>query len=100
MSFYPLLFKYQYLYFSDVGPKLVFRYYTVGIIRGKNRSVEIPKKDFAGYTREKSYLGTIGYLILKQRIDRRVAKYPPVYITSLTKSEINKITDVLDRYIT
>ncbi|HUS85777.1 MAG TPA: hypothetical protein VMW76_00945 [Bacteroidales bacterium] len=98
ISFYPLIFRYKYIYFSDIGPRIILRYYSVGLFRGKRNSVEIPKKDFAGYRMERSCLGLVGSLILQQRIDRRVAQYPPVYITSLSRKEIKKMIVVLDQY--
>ena len=99
VSFYPLIFRYKYIYFSDNGPRIILRYYSVGMFRGKTNSVEIPKRDFAGYRRERSWLGLVGSLILQQRIDRRVANYPPVYITSLSGKEIKKIIAVLDHHL-
>ena len=44
-----MILNYQYIYFSDDGDKIIFRYFTSGIISGSKNSVEIDKKTFTYY---------------------------------------------------
>ncbi len=91
LLFLPMILNYQYIYFSDDGDKIIFRYYTSGIISGSKNSVEIDKKTFTYYKVEKRLLGLVQSIILFQRLEEGVAKYPPIYISSLKKEESNKI---------
>ncbi|MGI6338045.1 MAG: hypothetical protein ACOXZV_01535 [Bacteroidales bacterium] len=91
LLFLPMILNYQYIYFSDDGDKIIFRYYTSGIISGSKNSVEIDKKTFTYYKVEKRLLGLVQSIILFQRLEEGVAKYPPIYISSLKKEERNKI---------
>jgi len=91
LLFLPMILNYQYIYFSDDGDKIIFRYFTSGIISGSKNSVEIDKKTFTYYKVEKRLLGLVQSIILFQRLEEGVAKYPPIYISSLKKEERNKI---------
>ena len=64
------MLKYRYIYFSDDGPIIIFRYYSVGIFKGKRNSIEIPKREFAGYKIENYTLVIFKMIILKRKIDR------------------------------
>jgi hypothetical protein len=85
--FVPLVLNYQYIYFSDDGNNLVFRYFTSGIIGGKKNSIEIDKSTFSGYTLEKKLFGLNQSRTLYQLIKGRQAKYPPIYISALKREE-------------
>lgn len=87
----PVILNYQYIYFSDDGNKIIFRYFTSGIISGSKNSVEIEKKTFSGYKVGKRFLGLVQSIILFQRLKEGVAKYPPIYISSLKREERNRI---------
>lgn len=76
LLFLPMILNYQYIYFSDDGDKIIFRYYTSGIISGSKNSVEIDKKTFTYYKVEKRLLGLVQSIILFQRLEEGVAKYP------------------------
>lgn len=95
IAFYPLALNYKFLYYSDDGPDLVFRFHPVGIFGGKRNSIEIPKADFAGYKVE-SYL--LGFKIIKlsRKIDKRIAQYPPIHLSALYKKEVKKLFSSLD----
>ncbi|MEE4114891.1 MAG: hypothetical protein V2I37_01915 [Marinilabiliaceae bacterium] len=94
--FYPVLLKYRYIYFSDDGPSIVFRFYAAGAFKGKRNSYEIPKGEFAGYE-IKNYGPGLKMIVLKRRSDRKVAMYPPVHLGSLKAKELNIIKESLDK---
>ena len=96
--FLPMYLNYQYIYFSDDGNNIVFRYFTAGIFGGKKNSVEISKKAFSGYKLEKKLFGLNQSIILYTQLKQGIAKYPPIYISALTKAEKNKVMRVLNTF--
>jgi len=98
IAFYPMILNYQFVFFSDEGEKLVFRYFTSGIVSGKKNSVEINKRDFAGYQTESRFLGLVKNIILLQKIGLGVAKYPPVWISALSKEQRSKLFTSLNTF--
>jgi hypothetical protein len=98
IAFLPMILNYQFVFFSDEGEKLVFRYFSAGIVGGKKNSVEITKRSFAGYKTENKYFGLVKSVILLQQMGQGVAKYPPVYISALTKEQQSKLFASLSAY--
>ena len=96
--FLPMYLNYQYIYFSDDGNNIVFRYFTAGIFGGKKNSVEISKKAFSGYKLEKSLFGLNQRIILFTQLKQGIAKYPPIHISALSKAEKNKVIRVLNTF--
>jgi hypothetical protein len=95
LAFYPMALNYQYIYYSDDGDYIIFRYFTTGIVSGKKNSIEISKSSFAGYKKESAFFGLDKSLILYQQLTEGVAKYPPVYISILTRKERAKVLNSL-----
>jgi hypothetical protein len=91
LAFMPVVLNYQFISFSDDGDFIVFRYFTSGITGGKKNSVEINKTTFSGYKVETRFFGLIQSIILLQKIQGGIAKYPPVYISALTRDEKAKV---------
>lgn len=97
-ALFPMILNYQYIYFSDEGEKLVFRYFTAGIIGGRKNSIEINKNGFSGYRTEVRFFGLIRSITLYQKFKEGIAKYPPVYISALSKEERSKLFRSLNQY--
>lgn len=95
----PMYLSYQYIYFSDDGENIVFRYFTSGLIGGKKNSIEIAKGTFTGFKTDKKFFGLIESIVLFQRFREGVAKYPPIYISALTREEKSKVYRSLKSYI-
>lgn len=96
VAFYPMIFRFNYIYFSDDGPAIILRYYSVGLVKGKKRSIEIEKSRFTGFKKSGSLF--LSKIELIQKLDKRDAVYPPVYLTSLKKSEKKSLYEMLSRY--
>ncbi len=98
-----LLYSYflnlNYIYYSDNGYSIIFKYYSLRIFSNRKNSIEIPKKDFIQYDFEKKIFNLKENLVLYQRIKTGVAKYPPISISSLTKEEKIKLKKALSRYV-
>ena len=89
----------SFISYSDKGPNLVIRYYSLRIFSSKKNSIEIPKSEFVRFEVIKTSLGMKRELYLYQRVRSGIAKYPPIPITSLTKEERTTIHDSLSRYV-
>ena len=97
-DFLPSILNYQYIYYSDEDENIVFRYFTAGIVGGRKNSVEIKKNTFSGFQTESKYFGLKRSLILFQKSGQRIAKYPPIYISALTKEQSEKLLKSLAAY--
>jgi hypothetical protein len=91
LAFMPMILNYQYISYSDDGDKIIFRYFTSGIVGGKKNSVEINKISFAGYKTETRFFGMIQSIILYQKFQEGTARYPPIYISALSHEEKDKV---------
>jgi hypothetical protein len=98
LAFLPMILNYQYISYSDDGENIIFRYFTSGIVGGKKNSIEISKISFSGYKIETRFLGLIQSIILFQKFQEGVAKYPPVYISALKSDEKAKVIKSLNLY--
>ena len=96
--FIPMILNYQYVYYSDDGNNIVFRYFLSGIFGGKKNSVEINKMTFSGFSIEKRFFGLIQSIILFQDLKEGKAKYPPIYISALTREEKAKVIRSLNSF--
>jgi len=88
---------YNYIYFNSDGSKLILRYMGSQPLLYSNYAIEIPKSQFVSYKIFRSKLGLRTSIILYQRTEKGLSKYPPVAITSLKKSERRDMLDVLDK---
>lgn len=91
VAYYPTLLKYNYIYFSDDGKSVIIRYYSAGIMKGARHSVEIPKHAFSGYSKGNLIPGLIPYIIVYEKRQGKIAKYPPVYLSALKSGDREKI---------
>jgi nitrogen fixation/metabolism regulation signal transduction histidine kinase len=91
VAFLPEMLNYQFISYSDDEEKIIFRYFSAGVISGKKNSIEINKRSFSGYKTESRYFGLIQSITLFQKLNEGVAKYPSVYISALTREEKTKI---------
>jgi hypothetical protein len=98
IAFLPMMLNYQFVFYSDDGEKLIIRYFTSGIIGGRKNSVEISKRAFAGYKTESKFFGLVKSIILLQQVGQSVAKYPPVFISALSKEQRSKLFMSLNTY--
>jgi hypothetical protein len=98
MALRPMVLNYQYISFSDEGDLIIFRYFTAGIVGGKKNSVEINKAVFSGYKIESRFFGLIESIILFQSTPKGAAKYPPIYISALTREEKAKVVKSLNQH--
>jgi len=75
------------------GPNIIIKYFIImpRFITMKPKMIEIPRSQFHKYKIESSFFGRRKALILYQKTNKGVVKYPPIYISSLTKEEMKKL---------
>ena len=98
IMFLPVLLNYQYIYFSDDGDTIIFRYYSASLFEGKKNSVEIGKRTFSGFTFDKKFFGLVQSVTLYQRLKEGIAKYPPIFISALKRLDKDSILESLNSY--
>ncbi len=89
----------SYFYFSDDGDKIQMRYHPIHPLVQKKHAIQIPKIGLAGYRIEQSPLGFKRVIILQQKVKGRVATYPPIGITALSRQEVDLLEKQLNKYI-
>ncbi len=89
---------FYYIYFSDNGNNIVFRFYSMRIFSGKRNTIEIHKKDFVKFQTNSSLFKMRDYIIIYQKLRKGIAKYPPISITGLSKKDKAKLINRLSLY--
>ena len=96
IAFVPVYLSYQFISYSDEEDKIVFRYFSAGIVGGRKNSVEIDKRLLTGYRTDYKLFGLKQSITLFQQFKDGIAKYPPIYISALTKEEKAKLITSLN----
>ena len=89
---------FHYIYFSDNGNSIVFKFYSMRIFSGEKNTIEIHKKDFVKFQTNSSLFKMRDYLIIYQKLKKGIAKYPPISITGLSKKDKAKLINQLSLY--
>lgn len=89
----------NYITYSDEGPKIILRYYSIKIYSKKHHSVEIPKKDFQQYVIRRTFFWLKPELILYMNMKKGTGRYPPVSLAALSIKQRKALTESLDRYV-
>lgn len=93
------LADHHYFYYSDDSPgKLIFRFYSIGIGKSKYKSIEIGQGDLLRYEITKTNMGAKKQITLYARMNRQMAKYPPVSISALNKEQEEMLRRSLSQY--
>jgi len=87
-----------FISFSDVDDMIIIRYYPLSIFNSKKNSIEIPKKQFVKFETLKFFFGLEEKLIVYQNFRNKIAKYPPISLSAVNKSDRERIKNSLRRY--
>ena len=87
--------KLYYLQISDEAGKITLKYLTLGPLGGNRKSIEMLHKDFLNYQIDISFYGYKKNLILYRHTPKGTAKYPPVSISSLSKTKLIQLNNIL-----
>jgi len=88
--------KYCYIFYNNEASKIILRYMPLQPLSSGNYSIEIPKKDFVKFEVKKSALGLRESVIMYVRTPNGIAKFKPVSLSSLKKSEKQDLIASLD----
>ena len=89
---------FHYIYFSDNGNNIVFKFYSMKIFSGKKSTIEIHKKDFVKFQINSSLFKMRDYITIYQKLKKGIAKYPPISITGLSKKDKTNLKNQLSLY--
>jgi len=87
-----------YVYVSDEGESLHFKYFTLHPFLIQKYAIEIPKAEFAGYELKRIYLGLCLTIELKRSLKNQSVKYPPIRLSLLTAKQRQKVFEMLKKY--
>lgn len=91
--------SYGYFWFSDMGNKLSFRFYGQQPFVSKLKSFDVKKEDFYKFEIVSKWYGLRKYLIVYQAIKGQLAKYPPISLGSLSRTQIDFLEKSLTVYV-
>jgi hypothetical protein len=94
----PMILNYQFVSYSDEGNDIILRYFSAGIVGGKKNTVQINKVTLAGFKIESKYFGLNRSIILFQKLSQGVAKFPPIFISALSKEQQDQLFHSLSQY--
>lgn len=95
---FSLYLNFNFIIFQETQHKLVLRYYPLHPFHDKFKSIEIPKSQLSHFEIKNTFFGLKPEIILYQQTDKGLAKYPPVCISSLSKSDREKMVISLKKY--
>ncbi len=87
--------EYTYFYFSNNNKNLVFKFYSLRNLYGKPKTIEISKISFCKYDVITSFFNKKESLVLYQKTPKGIAKYPPISLTLLNKSQKTELKRAL-----
>ena len=88
--------KYYYFSFDVEEDKLIFKFSSLSLIIGSNKTIVIPEALFVKFKINKTFFGYKKELILYQKLKGGVAKYPPISISLFNNKEIDEISKMLN----
>ncbi len=92
---YQYKMEYTYFYFSNATQNLVFKFYSLRNFYGRPKTIEISKMSFSKYEFITGFFNKKESLVLYQRTPKGVAKYPPISLTLLKKSQRTELKRAL-----
>ncbi len=92
---YNYLIDYNYLSFSDDENKYIFHFISSRPMNKKPKAIEVLKNKFEGYKIERTLFGRKTEIIISVKTQHGVAKYPPINISGLSKTQIILLTKSL-----
>ena len=93
-----ILRKPYYFYFNDKKDVLIFRYYPVALFNSRKNTMQIPKQHFSKFETNTFFFGLEENLILFQNYRNKVAKYPPISLSAVSKEDRKKLKLALEKH--
>ncbi len=86
----------NFLQFTLDSNKLNVRYYSLRPLSKTHNTIEIPLNAFAGYKIQSKFFGLRKDLVLYQKIQHKMAKYPPISLSALNKKQFIQLINLLN----
>ncbi len=83
--------NHNYIYYSDTGNKFIIRYYSLRPLQDKKNLIEFNKSEFHDYEIRQSPFRFSESIIIYRKTPKGIAKYPPLSITALGRSNKEKL---------
>lgn len=96
--FYDYKMEYNHFYYIDDDEKIIIRYYSLGFNSKLKHVIEIPKNAFYKWEIIKSFGKRKEMLVVYQKINGKIAKYPAISITALLEKDKEKLKFQLSKY--
>ena len=90
---------YHYVYFSEENQRLIFRFFSIGYFNRKKNVLEFPAENFVGYDIRDDLFGLKHNLVLKVKVKDKIAPYPQIVLSLLTKKEYSELINYLDKVL-
>ncbi len=91
--------KYNFVFYGDIGDKIIMRYYPIRVLNQKKHSIEIPKTKFYKYEIEKFFFGMKERIFLFQKTQNGIARYPGISLSAVDRIDRENIKKALSQYI-
>jgi hypothetical protein len=95
-NLYRFFLNLNFIYFNDQSEKIVFKYYSLRPFMQKRRSIEIAKGSLMKFEVNKGLISRKKNLVLFQKINNKIAKYPPISISALNSEEYSNLLSALN----
>ncbi len=93
------LLKPDFVFYGDIGDKIIMRYFPIRIFNQKKHSIEIPKSRFVKYEVEKFFFGFKERIFLYQKTPNGIARYPGISLSAVDKKDIENIKKSLQQFM-
>ncbi len=91
--------NHNYIYYTDTGNKFILRYFSLRPFADKKNAIEFSKAEFHNYEINVSALGLRKDLVIYRKTPKGLAKYPPVSITALDRSDREKMLSSFQKLV-
>jgi hypothetical protein len=89
------IFRMQYVKIKTEGDTILVLFYTLGILAGNYRRIEISKSAYAGSNMTSSVGGIRKELVMEEWVEGKKAIYPPVSVILFSKQDLDRIRELL-----
>ncbi len=96
---YHFVRDHHYIYYSDTGDRFVLRYFSLRPLTEKKSAIEFNKNELYRYEIINPLFGLNRSLVIYRKTARGIAKYPPVSVTAVKKSDRKKMLASIQKII-
>jgi hypothetical protein len=95
-----LLIKPEYIYFSiENNNKIIIKNYTAFPLFRKYKAFEIPISSIYDYEIKKVFLDQLIFMRISVKSKNKIGKYPWLSLSSLSKKELKRLIETLDKIL-